>query len=109
MRTRVISAIILASIGLCSCTKTDEDYARARDYKEFSCPPPGLEEFGSWGKSGRMRRCVIRNGSFVASEGDTFFAGQYKDGKQVGIWRWYDRAGKVSKEVDYSHEQEGTP
>lgn len=39
---------------------------------------------------------------FLRRDGSQMRAGNFDRGKQVGVWRTYDRAGKVVKETDYS-------
>lgn len=39
---------------------------------------------------------------FFRTDGSMMRAGDFDHGKQVGIWRTYDRAGRVVKETDFS-------
>lgn len=34
-------------------------------------------------------------------EGQLLIEGEYKNGKKVGIWRWYDKTGKLKKEKNF--------
>lgn len=99
-RTITIVAIVLSAS---SCLmRSEEDAERIRAFEPFECPEPGVEVTTASGKTGLARQCVIRNGSFVYSEGGIFIVGQYENGKHAGIWRWYDKSGNVTQESDYS-------
>jgi hypothetical protein len=100
--SRYLAFIALVLYFLLGCDTKNPDFKVVQEHKNFMCPPPGLEEFVDWGKSGQARRCVIKNGSFVASEGGQLISGQYKDGSQIGTWRWYNKEGKVIKTVNYA-------
>jgi antitoxin component YwqK of YwqJK toxin-antitoxin module len=39
---------------------------------------------------------------FLRKDGSVMRAGDFERGKQVGVWRTYDRAGQVVKETDFS-------
>ena len=39
---------------------------------------------------------------FFRRDGSMMRSGSFENGVQVGIWRTYDRAGKVTKETDFS-------
>jgi antitoxin component YwqK of YwqJK toxin-antitoxin module len=39
---------------------------------------------------------------FLRRDGSLMRAGAFERGRQVGIWRTYDRSGAVVKETDYS-------
>ncbi len=39
---------------------------------------------------------------FLRKDGSVMRTGSFDRGRQVGVWRTYDRAGKVVKETDYS-------
>lgn len=68
----------------------------------LECPPPSVVQVESWGKSGSQQICKIRHGPFIASEGGYIhLRGNFHNGKKSGVWKWYDRAGTVIKEVDY--------
>ena len=83
----------------------DEDY-EVLSKESVSCEPPARMEIQSWGKNGLSRSCKLQSGPFLAAEnGYVHFRGQYKAGKEVGIWRWYDKEGNIVKEIDYSADQ----
>lgn len=85
--------------------KSEEDMERVRAVEPFECPSPGIEEIVVSGKTGYARQCVILNGTAAYSEGNIFTVGQYQNGKMVGVWRWYDKQGNVTQEIDYSDER----
>lgn len=39
---------------------------------------------------------------FLRKDGSLMRAGEFKRGRQVGVWRTYDRSGRVVKETDVS-------
>jgi antitoxin component YwqK of YwqJK toxin-antitoxin module len=39
---------------------------------------------------------------FFCKDGSPMRSGEFDRGRQIGIWRTYDRAGKVVKETDFS-------
>ena len=39
---------------------------------------------------------------FLRKDGSVMRSGEFERGKQVGIWRTFDRAGQVVKETDLS-------
>ena len=39
---------------------------------------------------------------FLRKDGSLMRAGEFDRGKQVGVWRTFDRAGNVVKETDFS-------
>ena len=39
---------------------------------------------------------------FFRKDGSLMRSGSFENGAQVGIWRTYDRSGKVIKETDFS-------
>ncbi|HEY0334072.1 MAG TPA: hypothetical protein VGC74_10225 [Stenotrophomonas sp.] len=73
------------------------------DKENVECVPPARLEIQPWGKSGSSKSCKITDGPFVAAEnGYIHLRGQYEAGREVGIWRWYDKGGSVTKTIDYS-------
>ena len=42
---------------------------------------------------------------FLRKDGSLMRAGEFDRGRQVGVWRTYDRAGRVVKETDFSKDQ----
>jgi antitoxin component YwqK of YwqJK toxin-antitoxin module len=39
---------------------------------------------------------------FLRKDGSVMRAGEFERGEQVGIWRTFDRAGRVVKETDFT-------
>lgn len=104
-RFRYCGACVIAVLMLSGCTK--DDVARQAFFDEkLSCPPPAVSEFNNWGQSGSEHVCKIKHGPFVAFEnGHVQIRGQFDNGKEAGVWRWYGPDGKVDKEIDYSKPQ----
>jgi hypothetical protein len=95
-------ACFVVAFQLGGCTKETPEQ-RAYFNESLSCPPPAQSEFAGWGKSGSEHVCKIRHGPFVAFEnGYVHIRGQYDQGKETGVWRWYSANGKVEKEINYS-------
>lgn len=95
-------ACLVVVLQLGACAK--ETPAQRAFFKEsLSCPPPSQAEFTPWGKTGSEHVCKIKHGPFVAFEnGYVHVRGQYDQGKESGVWRWYGADGKVEREIDYS-------
>jgi hypothetical protein len=99
-------SFLIVPIFLCACTEKDSPERAAFFAENLNCPPPAVEQFAPWGQSGSEHVCKINHGPFVAFEwGYVKIRGQYDNGKQVGVWRYYDKDGKVEKEIDYSSKQ----
>lgn len=78
------------------------DYAVLQK-ESIACTPPAQVEIQPWGKSGLSGSCKMIVGQFTGVEnGRVILRGQYEAGRQVGVWRWYDKDGNVTKTIDYS-------
>jgi hypothetical protein len=89
-------------ILLAGCGKIDAARQAFFDEK-ISCPSPAVSEFAPWGQSGSEHVCNVRHGPFTTFEnGHVQIRGQYDQGRESGVWRWYGADGKVVKEIDYS-------
>jgi antitoxin component YwqK of YwqJK toxin-antitoxin module len=42
---------------------------------------------------------------FLRRDGSVMRAGRFDSGRQVGVWRTFDRAGNVVKETDFSKQR----
>lgn len=74
--------------------------------EKIVCPAPAIAEVEPWAKSGTQQVCKIKHGPFVAWEaGYVHVRGQYENGRESGVWRWYDSKGNVVKEMVYSSGQ----
>lgn len=100
--TRSAYASLLLAVSGCSMqSPSDNDYVVLRD-ESLTCTPPALLETRNWGKTGLASTCVVKDGPFVAAEsGYIHLRGQYRRGREAGIWRWYDQKGAVVKEINY--------
>jgi antitoxin component YwqK of YwqJK toxin-antitoxin module len=71
--------------------------------EKLTCPSPAMDEFQPWGKSGTQHICKIKHGPFIAWEnGYVHVRGQYDNGKETGVWYWYDKNGSVINKIDYA-------
>lgn len=94
------SLLVCFSLLGCSDEKNKVDSFFA---EELTCPPPAVAEFQVWGKSGTQHVCKIKHGPFVAWEGGyVHVRGQFDNGKEAGVWYWYDKNGRVEKKIDYT-------
>lgn len=102
---KTIFCMLAISVFVSACARdsgSDENYELLSS-EAITCTPPAQVEVRPWGKAGLSRSCSIKSGPYVTAEnGYVHLRGQYDAGKQVGIWRWYDRQGNVVKEIDYS-------
>ena len=96
------SAWLLLALLVAGCS--NDGAARKAFFDEkLTCPSPAVDQFEPWGQSGSAHICKIKQGSFIAFEsGRVQIRGQYDQGKEAGVWRWYGADGKVEKEIDYS-------
>jgi hypothetical protein len=93
--------LVVTCVCLIACSKGGEESRVSNE--DLHCPAPAMAQFEPWGKSGTQQVCKIKHGAFVAWEsGYVHVRGQYDMGQKSGLWRWYDKEGKVIKEVDYS-------
>jgi hypothetical protein len=99
-----VGLLILIGLLFSACADSGGNVVGGPLGKEIvECVPPARLEIQPWGKSGSSKSCKITNGPFVAAEnGYVHLRGQYEAGREVGIWRWYDRDGNVVKTIDYS-------
>lgn len=97
-------AAVLLLLSVLSCGCSHDDAAKQSYFAEkLACPPPAVDEFDPWGQQGSEHVCKITHGPFVAFEqGHVVIRGQYDNGKEAGVWRWYGADGIVEKEIDYS-------
>lgn len=108
MRILFGACVIFALCFIGGCSRFPRDRESNQDYEAvkkipIECEAPAQAEMRPWGKVGQSYGCYIRTGQFVAAEdGYVRLRGQFNEGKEAGIWRWYDKQGNVIKEVDYS-------
>jgi hypothetical protein len=71
----------LRSVG----EKPDADYvAIEKATKGVRCPDGATMVYGPWGESGRMAKCQLSHGEFIAAEyGKIVFKGEYSMGKLI--------------------------
>jgi hypothetical protein len=97
---KIISLIVIILLSGCS---NDQNEFNSFLNEKLVCPAPAVAEFEGWGKSGMQQSCKIKHGPFVAWEGGyVHIRGQYENGKEAGIWYWYNKNGSVEKKIDYS-------
>lgn len=91
---------------LLGCSNEGSDSTKFFNEK-LACPAPAVDEFQGWGKSGTQHVCKIKHGPFVAWEnGYIHLRGQYENGKETGVWYWYDKKGNVVKKIDYTRAEQ---
>jgi hypothetical protein len=95
-------SLLIGFLLLLGCSNEQNDPKNIFNEK-LACPAPAVAEFEAWGKSGTQQVCKIKHGPFVAWEGGyVHVRGQYENGKETGVWYWYDKDGAVVKQLDYS-------
>jgi len=93
-----LAFMLAVCLGACSDNHAEESFFS----EDINCPTPSIAQFEPWGKSGSQQICKITHGPFVAWEdGYVHLRGSYHNGEKSGVWKWYDRAGKVVKVIDY--------
>jgi hypothetical protein len=98
MYLKLLAAVVF--IGATSCAKEKNDSLFFRE--AISCPAPAEPDISPWSKTGTSRACKIYHGPFVAWEdGYVHVRGQYSMGRKTGVWRTFDKEGKVTNETSY--------
>ena len=98
---------LFVCLSLLGCSNEESDSNKFFNEK-LACPAPAVAEFQAWGKSGTQQVCKIKHGPFVAWEsGYIHVRGQYENGKETGVWYWYDKQGNVVKKIDYTRVPDG--
>ena len=94
--------LICPLVSACTGSGRNADYGLL-EKESITCAPPAQVEIQPWGKIGLSKSCRMVDGPFVGVEnGYVLLRGQYEAGREVGIWRWYDKDGNVVKTIDYS-------
>lgn len=80
----VFSILLLSCRGVLD--KPNEDYMAIENAtKGVHCPDGATMEYGPWGESGRMAKCQIAHGAFIAAEhGHIVIQSEYAMGKLIG-------------------------
>ena len=79
----------------------------------FLCPTENKVTYSAWGESGLQKTCVNpktgkKDGDFIVSEyGKLFLKGAYDDGKEYGLWVWYNEDGTINKNEKYALQKDG--
>lgn len=99
-------SLLITCLSLLGCSNEGGDPNNFFNEK-LACPAPAVAEFQAWGKSGTQQVCKIKHGPFVAWEGGyVHVRGQYENGKETGVWYWYDKKGSVVKKIDYTRAEQ---
>ncbi|KAB2900910.1 MAG: hypothetical protein F9K31_03625 [Dokdonella sp.] len=109
-----VGVAILGMIFLVACSRSGRESSNqnydALKKDMLGCEEPAVPEIHPWAKTGQSYGCYIKNGPFVAAEdGYVHLRGRFDNGKEAGVWRWYDRAGNVIKEIDYASQGATSP
>ncbi|MGZ4012549.1 MAG: hypothetical protein ACXVLF_16435 [Flavisolibacter sp.] len=95
-------SLLIACLLLFACSNEQSD-SDGFFKEKLICPAPAIAEFERWGKFGTQQVCKIKHGPFVAWEGGYIHVrGQYENGKETGVWYWYDNNGRIVNKIDYS-------
>ncbi len=72
---------------------------------EFECPKGSTEGIERWGNAGYMRFCKqggIMHGPWMAWEAQRLnIQGEYREGKQHGLWTFWNSDGSKYKIIEY--------
>jgi antitoxin component YwqK of YwqJK toxin-antitoxin module len=71
---------------------------KARPTPDIAYYDPGAVRYRGFQLDGQMHGAW----EFLRRDGSVMRAGAFDRGRQVGVWRTFDRAGKVVKETDFS-------
>jgi len=100
---RYMTCVLLASLSSACADQKQGATTNSFDDERIECVEPARLKTEPWGKAGSLKGCEIADGPFVAADdGYIRMRGQFKNGHKAGVWRWYDRSGNVTKEVNYS-------
>jgi len=71
--------------------------------EKIICLEGASAEVDLWGKNGQSRSCKMKHGVFTGWEdGHKIYEAHYEFGKLVGKAYWFDKAGNITKEINYS-------
>lgn len=97
-----IAYLILIAFSISACSKSNLDY-EVLSSQELNCPEGWRAEYGDWGEKGLMYYCQMKNGPVIMAEyGHIAIKGQYKMGKEIGLWQWFDKNGNVTRSEYYA-------
>ncbi len=63
--------------------------------EEHKCPKNTFIEIDDWGESGLSQSCKMKHGKFIGWEYGRIVEGEYRYGKSIGLWQWYDEKGQI--------------
>lgn len=100
---RYMTCVLLALLSSACADQKQGATTNSFDDERIECVEPARLKIEPWGKAGSLKGCEIADGPFVAADdGYIRMRGQFKNGHKAGVWRWYDRSGNVTKEVNYA-------
>jgi len=104
MKMDILFLLWLFSISACS-DGADPNYKinyNLIENENLKCPPPAIPHVPRYRKSGVFLICKFSDGPFVAvDKGHVSVRGQYKAGRQVGLWESYDKDGNAVNSTYY--------
>lgn len=104
----IVRLSLVACLSLLGCSD-GKGNANSFFNEKLACPSPAVAEFEPWGRSGSQQVCKIKHGPFVAWEDNYIHVrGQFENGKEAGVWYWYDKNGNVEEKIDYGNQSSKT-
>jgi hypothetical protein len=93
--SKLIALILMLTLSACVDARNDR---QALDRNSLtSCRSVTETVYSSWGERGLSKSCA-ENGKFSASEyGHLRFVGYFSNGKECGLWVFFDKKGKEKK------------
>ena len=78
--------------------------------EKLECPDgshPEIERWGGIGENGWLQACKMKHGTFTAWRNEVkVVEGEYVEGNKEGVWRFWDNAGNLTKEITYKANKE---
>ncbi len=75
--------------------------------EKLDCPEgslPEIERWGGLGENGWLQACKMKHGLFTAWHGEVkAVEGNYVNGEEDGIWKFWDKNGRKYKEITYEN------
>jgi hypothetical protein len=100
---------LIASILISGCGEPVSQ-PKAMLAENIKCPEgssPEIERWGGVGENGWLQACKMKQGLFTAWHGEVkAVEGSYINGKEDGVWQFWNKDGKKYKEITYEHGKE---
>lgn len=105
-----IGALVVLYIGISllvswQYSRSHSETWAAMERSTLECSPGTEVTTRGWSEAGYLRYCEPKkNGPWEAwSNGYRQVQGEYRDGKEHGTWRWFNRDGSIQSTVVYNN------